>query len=327
MNAVAGMSLQRTNLNQFIDLQAARLGTGDFNDTQGSTGLFGEITWKAAPKLALTAGGRLQSDSKRRLGVLQVGPGLPLDYDRNSRALLPKASAAYDLTDQVRVGVLVQRAYNPGGVTLDPAHRKQLEFKPEFLWDYEAFTRGTLAGGAVSFEANLFFNAIRDAQRELDFDLNSPGGKVGLLQIVSEPRARSYGAELEASTKIAPELTVRAAIGLLRTRITRTIAANDPALGREFAGAPHFTGNVAADWSPLTRLRLNAQVRHTSGFFGDDHEYTRRSGWRMDDHRCAGELEGAAIYNLRLRAEPSDAFARRRLERRRRRPQPRGIRQ
>src|SRR5213075_1065948 len=155
------------------------------------------LTWRPAERLTVTAGARYQSDGKRRIGVLRMTPELPLDYDKRTHAFLPKVSTAYDVGDHVRVGLLVQRAYNPGGVTLDPAHRAQLEFKPEYLWDYEAFTRASLFGGRVRIVGNLFYNAMRDAQREHDFDFNSPGGQVGLLQILSEPRARSYGAELE----------------------------------------------------------------------------------------------------------------------------------
>ena len=205
---------------------------------------------------------------------------------------------AYDFNSEWRVGVLVQRAYNPGGVTLDPAHRAQLEFKPEYLWDYEAFTRGSLLGGRLSVTGNLFYNDMRDAQRELDFDLNSPGGQVGLLQIVSEPRARSYGAELEVTVRASSRLTMMASIGLLRTRITRTIAPNDPFLGKEFGGAPHFTGAVSANWEPVRKLHLSAQVRRISGFWGDDAQgpLLRTTGWTMVDARASWDSRRFTIF-------------------------------
>jgi outer membrane receptor protein involved in Fe transport len=289
ISAVAGASFQQLRLNQFINLEFADLGTGSFKDRQRSAGLFGEVTWHPAERLSLTAGARYQSDGKRRIGVLRMTPDLPLDYDKTTRAFLPKFSAAYDLSRQVRVGVLVQRAYNPGGVTLDPAHRAQLEFKPEYLWDYEAFTRASLFGGRLNVTGNLFYNAMRDAQRELDFDLNSPGGQVGLLQILSEPRARTYGAELEVTARPTPRLTVTVAVGFLGTRITETFAPNDPFLGKEFAGAPHFTGAVGADWEPVRALHLSAHARHNSGFWGDDSEdpLVRTTGWSMVDARAS----------------------------------------
>jgi len=289
LSGVGGASFQGVDVDQLIDLSAARLGAGSFADRQRSAGAFGELSWRATQRLTLTAGARYQVDGKRRAGVLRMAPPLPLDYDRTSSALLPKIAAAYDISSDVRIGALVQRAYNPGGVTLDPVHRKQLEFRPERLWDYEAFARAGLFGGRVSVNGNLFYNAIRDAQRELDFDLNSPGGRVGLLQIVSEPRARTYGAEVETSAVVTEHLTARASIGLLDTRITRAIASNDPFRDKQFGQAPRFTGVAAVDWSPTDRLRISAQARHNSGFWGDDSEDPtfRIRGWTILDARAS----------------------------------------
>ena len=298
VSAIGGASVQQIDLDQFIDLRAANLGTGSFKDKQRSAGLFGEVSWHPAPRLSLAAGARYQSDGKRRTGELRMRPVLPLDYDRTTHAFLPKISAAYDLSDEVRVGMLVERAYNPGGVTLDPAHRAQLEFKPEYLWDYEAFTRATLLGGRLSLAGNLFYNDIRDAQRELDFDLNSPGGRVGLLQIISEPKARSYGLELEATAKPSSRLTVMASLGLLHTRIVKGIATNDPFLDKEFAGAPHLTAAAAAEWQPLRRLHVSAQARREAAFAGDDSgdPLLATKGFWIADARIAWDVRRVTLF-------------------------------
>ena len=194
------MSWAAIDLDQFIDLSVTPFGTGTFDDRQRSRALFGEATWRASERLALTAGMRLQSDSKRREGVLHTSPDLALDFDRTVRAFLPKVSAYYDVTPDVRVGALVQRAYNPGGVTLDPGNHKVVEFDPEYLWDYEAFVRAAFLGGALNLNANLFYNDIRDAQRTLDVCFPTPTGCVGLSGIANAPRAHSSGAELESGT-------------------------------------------------------------------------------------------------------------------------------
>jgi len=298
VSGVGGISFQRVRLNQFINLQLAHLGTGSFKDRQASAGLFGEMTWRATDRLSLTAGARYQSDGKRRIGVLRMTPDLPLDYDKTTHAFLPKLSVAYDLNDDVRVGVLVQRAYNPGGVTLDPAHQAQLEFNPEYLWDYEVFARASLFGGRASLTGNLFYNAMRDAQREHDIDFNSPGGTVGLLQILSEPRARSYGAELELNGKLSSALMVRAGLGWLNTQITRTVDPNDPFLGKEFGGAPHFTGAAGVDWAPVRKLHIAAQARHNSGFWGEDSQdpLFRTTAWTIVDARASWDARRFTVF-------------------------------
>jgi outer membrane receptor protein involved in Fe transport len=298
VSAVGGIAFQRVELRQFIDLSNANLGTGSFDDKQPSEGAFGELTWRVADRLSLTAGARYQRDGKRRTGVLRMSPDLPLDYDRTTRAFLPKVSLAYDLTPEVRVGLLVQRAYNPGGVTLDPEHRAQIEFKPEYLWDYEAFTRASLLGGRVTATGNLFYNAIRDAQRELEFDLSSPSGSVGLLQIISEPRARAYGAELEITARPSPRLTLMAGLGLLDTKIIEGVAPRDPFIDKEFFGAPHLTAAGGADWEAARKLHLSAQVRRVSGFAGDDAETAiiRTKGFWMADARAAWDTRRFTLF-------------------------------
>jgi len=298
VSAVAGASLQQVKLGQFIDLSIARLGTGSFDDMQRSAGLFGDFTWHPAERLTLTAGARYQSDLKRRTGLLRTTPDLPLDYDRTNHAFLPKISASYDLTRQLRAGVMVQRAYNPGGVTLDPAHHAQLEFKHEYLWNYEAFVRAQLLGGRATLNGNLFYNDMRDAQRELDFDLKSPGGAVGLLQIISEPRARSYGAELSLTARILEHLSMQAGLGWLDTRITKGIAANDPFLDKEFSNAPHFTAAAAIDWEPVRNLHLSAQAQHNSSFWGDDNNdpLFRTNGWSMVDARVSWQTGPFTLF-------------------------------
>jgi outer membrane receptor protein involved in Fe transport len=299
LSAIGGLAFQTTHLRQFINLDVTGLGTGSFKDKQRNAGVFGELTWRATDRVTLIAGARYQSDGKKRIGVLRMTPEeLPLDYDKTTRAFLPKLSATYDIDRDWRIGLLLQRAYNPGGVTLDPQHHKQLDFKPEYLWDYEAFVRASMFGGRATLNGNLFYNAMRDAQRELDFDLNSPGGPVGLLQIISEPKARTYGAELELTARPARNLTLTAGLGWLDTKIIKGIATNDPFLGKEFAGAPHFTAAGAAEWQPVRDVHLSTQVRREAAFNGDDSgdDLFKTEGFWMVDARAGVDVNRFTFF-------------------------------
>jgi iron complex outermembrane receptor protein len=272
VSAVGGVSTLTQTLHQFIDLSETPFGTGIFDDRQHSRGVFGEATWRATDRLSLTAGARYQSDSKKRVGVLHTTPAQLLDFDKTVGAFLPKISAAYDFNPDVRAGVMVQRAYNPGGVTLNPQVFQVVRFEPEYLWDYEAFVRAAPFGGALSINGNLFYNDLRNAQRTLEFEVQTGGGIVGLEKVVNDPRAHMYGAELQASYAVTPNLTLLGSGGLLWTRVTNTVDPTDPILGKEFGGAPRFMGTAAAEWRPMPRLSLSALVRHAAGYWGDDQE-------------------------------------------------------
>jgi iron complex outermembrane receptor protein len=153
-------------------------------------------------------------------------------------------------------------------------------------------------GGRATLNGNLFYNAMRDAQRELDFDLNSPGGPVGLLQIISEPKARTYGAELELTARAAHNLTLTAGLGWLDTKIIKGIATNDPFLDKEFAGAPHFTAAGAAEWRPARDVRLSTQVRREAAFNGDDSadDLFKTKGFWMVDTRASLDVNRFTIF-------------------------------
>lgn len=273
MRAVLGVSHWRSSLDQTIDLSLF-IGLGAFDDEQRSTGLFGEITLELAPRMTVTAGLRRQSDLQQRSGVIGTpGRPVPLDYDRRFSAWLPKLSVAYDVTDGIRAGLLIQRAYNPGGITLQIDTGAQEPFGAESLWNHELFARARLAGGTVRLAGNLFYTAMRNSQRYQFYTVSLPGGPpVTLAEIFNVPRARSYGAEVTADWQASRRLTARLGIGLLDTKITGTDDASQAFHGREFARAPGLTASGGIDWRPVDALRLSAQVRHHGGYFSDDRE-------------------------------------------------------
>lgn len=273
LEIIGGVHFLTTDLDQTIDLSSALLGTGAFNDLQRSRGLFGQIQWRPVARLTATAGLRHQADSQDRSGVLRRPLGdVPLDYRKTFHAMLPKVSLAYDVSPNVRVGAMVQRAYNPGGVTLNLRTRDDDRFAAERLWNYELFARANLLDGALTVAGNLFYNAIEDAQRSQIRAVESPAGPVFFSEVVNVPAARSYGGEVELGWRPSRQLSLRAAAGLLDTRITRTRVADTGLLGKDFARAPHVSASAGAEWRPLERLRLSAQIRHNSGYFSDDSE-------------------------------------------------------
>ncbi|HEX6217959.1 MAG TPA: TonB-dependent receptor [Sphingomicrobium sp.] len=266
---VAGVHHLRTRLDQEIDLTRV-LGNGTFDDKQTSTGLFGDVEVRPLAKLKLSAGVRYQTDSQRRIGAL-VGPGItfPLDYDERFEALLPKFSVAYDVLPSLTVGALVQRAYNPGGATINFDTGEPETFGAEFAWSYELFARASI--GRARIGANLFRTDFRDAQRAQSRAYTVPGrGTAFWAEIENVPRSRSSGAELSLDWPVTDRLRLGGGLGLLRTRITRTADPANPINGREFQRAPHATASGSIEWLPLDGVQLNASLRHHSRYFSSD---------------------------------------------------------
>lgn len=247
---------------------SAFFGLGGFVDRQYSVGVFGEARFDLASRLLMTLGGRWQQDKQDRSGSL--GP-VSLDYKQTFSAFLPKAEIAYDLRDDVVLGVMARKGFNPGGTTLSFVSGEVDEFDAESLWTYELFSRARLAQGDLILSGNLFVTDFTDAQRPLINIVSLPDGSTAeFVEFANAPSAESHGVEFEGVWAASPAIQVRAAIGYLKTEITETLEANDPVLGREFQRAPGLTGMLGLQLRPIEDLSLDLSARYNADYFSDD---------------------------------------------------------
>jgi outer membrane receptor protein involved in Fe transport len=272
LKLLGGIHYMMLRQRQSIDITGLRIGVGGFHDTQRSIGLFGEANWRPIARLSVTAGLRYQHDAQDRDGqVGPVGPGITVKYHGRFDAWLPKLSLAYDVHRNVTLGLLVQRASNPGGTTVNLATRIQDDFDAETLWNYEAFLRASLARDRATLTLNIFDNEIEDAQRPQTIEFVAPdGGKFNTVQIANAPSARSRGAEVELGVRPNARLSMRLSMALLDTRIRQTLVRSDPIRGKDFQRSPGFSAAASVDWRPIDALRLSAQLRANSSYYSDD---------------------------------------------------------
>ena len=270
LRVIGGASYSHVGLSQFIDLSLLSGIVGRFRDVQDGFGLFVNAEMDIGSGTRIEAGLRSQNDRQKRNGGLATDFGaVPLNYDRKFDALLPKLSIAHDLRQGLTLGVLVQKAYNPGGTTLRFDTGQADILTAERLWDYEAFVRAGRSGGRFMGSANLFRYQIRGAQRFEPFTIKTPNGfPVGFANLFNVPRARAQGAEGEIRWQPNGAFSARASLGLLSTRVTRTDSESAKFQGKEFNRSPHLSAAAGVDWT-TRELQLSAQVRHHSGYFSD----------------------------------------------------------
>lgn len=288
LKIIAGASHYGSRFRQAIDLSQLS-GEGRFNDRQVSSGVFGEASWTLSARATLTGGLRYQEDSQRRIGSLDGTRGpILLDFDKTFHAWLPKLSFAYEASGELRFGALVQRAYNPGGTTLRFDTGAADDFGDESLWDYELFARAALFGDALRLSGNAFYYDQHNAQRAQPITVIAPtGAQVTFANLFNVPRAHSYGAEASAEWRASPELSLRAGLGLLRTRVDD--AGQVPAFnGVQFQRSPKLSASAAIEWKPVKHLVLSAQLHHNSAYFSDElNSVSRRvGGWTAADARA-----------------------------------------
>jgi iron complex outermembrane receptor protein len=271
ISAIAGVSRSHVSLKQFINLKRLSGSIGRFRDWQDGTGIFADAAIELSSRASMTAGIRYQRDRQERRGALTANTFvIPVDFIGTFEEWLPKVTFAYDLTPQLRVGAIVQKAYNPGGTTIRVDTGRPDNFKAETLWDYELFARTEFVGGRVLATANLFYYDMRNAQRYQGIFIPTPsGGLVGFANMFNVPKTRSYGAEGQLAWHVSEKLSGSVAVGLLGTKFVKTDGESAAFTGNEFDRSPHFSGTAALDWKPTGKVRLSAQVRHHGRYFTD----------------------------------------------------------
>ena len=268
---LVGVSANRVNLTQTIDLSQVGLASGAFVDEQESAGVFGEIRLSVSTKLDVIAGARYQTDRQERTGALRSQfVSLPLVFARRYSALSPKLSVVYGGLENLSVGLLAQRAANPGGTTLSISSGRLDTFDQERLWNYELFVRGWIPAAGFSFAGNIFYYDIHDGQRSVLTTIGTTGGSIFFQEIGNVPRSRSKGGELQATWSPSASLKVSVAAGFLETRVTESPSDRDPLLGKQFQRSPRFTGSASVNWAPAENVGVNLQYSRRSGYFSDD---------------------------------------------------------
>jgi len=264
VNGIAGIYYQTATSDEFIDLAGFGLGDGAFTDKTESLGAFGELTVSPAERLFLTGGLRYQEDRQDRDGGFAVM--VPIIYDETFDAWLPKIGLAYDVSDNLRVGVEARRGYNPGGVTLSFFTGDLDTFDDERLWNYELYWRANLLDDTLRLNGNLFYTDFEDAQRPVNRVL--PSGDIE-TEIAQAEDARSYGAEIQVSYTPSKIVAFDLGVGLLETEIRRVTA--EPVIeGNAFERAPGLTASLGVRVEPIANLTFSAQGRYVDDYFSDD---------------------------------------------------------
>ena len=271
MSAVGGVSRTHIALKQFIDLSLLSGALGRFRDWQDGTGVFADVSFALSSRTKLTAGIRYQHDRQEREGALAANTfTIPVDFVGKFDAWLPKVTLAHDFTPDLRIGAMVQKAYNPGGTTIRVDTARPDDFDAETLWDYEMFARASLFAGRATATANLFYYDMRNAQRSKGILIRLPSGNgAGFANLFNVPKARTYGAEGQLSWHANERLSGSVSVGLLGTKVVETEVESADWDGNEFDRSPHLTASAAIDWKPTDRLRMSGQIRHHSPYYSD----------------------------------------------------------
>ncbi|MGL5839888.1 MAG: TonB-dependent receptor [Sphingorhabdus sp.] len=312
LKGVAGLYFLDSKGNDDLALEGFGLFGGSFADNTKSFGIFGEFTYSPTERLHLTLGSRYQEDKQRRLGGYSftegdppsVDNGILIDFNKKFSAFLPKIAIAYDVTDDVRVGVTAQRGYNPGGQTFSLATGNIEDYRAEYVTNYEAFLRSRLMDGRLLINANIFFADFQDSQRVIE-EVISPQFSNFFFRNAED--ARGYGLEFDISFKATDKLNLAAAFGYNNTKLKRYLVPDAPGSttlvpsanqGNVFARAPKVTASMTAEYEPIENLTIGLSGRYSGSYFTDDENFAlnRIGSYLVADAQIAYEFGNFRIF-------------------------------
>jgi len=261
LTGVAGLFYRQTQAEEHLYF----LGGIDFRDRKTSLGLYSEMTYNLSDRWSVTGGLRYQRDTMKRTGTYVT---TPVAFDGSFDAILPKLSTSFKVTPDITVGALVNRGYNPGGVSLDTTRKTFVAFKKETVWNYELFGRAAVLDGKVILTGNVFYSDFHDAQRYSQTYIPDIDLRTNLT--LNAERAHSYGVELGATWNVSDRFRLNGSAGLLRTRITEFKNSSANFQGNQFAKSPGYMLGLGFDWDIAERWNVGGDVRHVDGYFSDD---------------------------------------------------------
>jgi iron complex outermembrane recepter protein len=284
VTALLGLHAFHAKQHDTIDL----FGGGEWHDRTDTRSLYGETTFAATPSVDVTVGGRYENEHRVRQGSL--GPFVT-DFDETYRVFLPKLNVAWKADASNTVGLSLSRGYNGGnaGFTYDVPY-VNYTYSPEYVWNLEGFVRSRGLGDRLQVTGNVFYSRYKDMQTP--FDLN-PDPAVWSYVVRNAPRAVTYGAEGELQWLATPELRLRAALGLLKARITEY--PDSGVEGHALPRSPKLTATLGATWQNEAGFNLGGSARYSTGYHSDVTNFGRgwvKPGWTANLN--AGYTNGKA---------------------------------
>ena len=168
----------------------------------------------------------------------------------------PKVTLAYDVNDEMMVYALASRGFRYGGINgaipesvcadeLEQVERQGGDvpfFEPDSLWNYELGTKGTGAGGALSYSASYFLIKWDDMQTSRSFECG-----FGFRENVG--KATSQGVELELHAAVTDRWLLGFGGAYINSELDQDVPNLNAVKGDQVPYVPEFSFSASSDYS------------------------------------------------------------------------------
>jgi iron complex outermembrane receptor protein len=255
---------------------------GTVNDKRLFTGQYAQFDWKLNNRWDVIGGIRLNEAYERKNSSDLVLPPPELASESVDKTMVRPTEtlgASYRIwaldKDEAVVFTDFRNAFKPPAIDFGPDYRPEL-LHPETARSYEAGVKGALAGGMLTYQAELFV---------LDFKNLVVATSSGALANAAEERLK--GVELETRYEAAPDLTLAGNISYHDARY-RNYSFFDGASGVNVAGrqlplSPHVLASAGVIYGALLGLRAAAVARYMGHRYLDEENRAPVGGYTTVD--------------------------------------------
>lgn len=256
----------------FFFTPAIPLSTTTLEQTVENWSVYAQLAYDFTDKLTLTASGRYIHETNNTLFTQPVVSRAI----STSAKFVPSATLSYKLDDGTVYARWAQ-GFKPGGINLlaapifFPRPQDGSTFGSETVDTFEIGYRQALFDRKVQFTAAAFYNSYRGLQVSARPTAAFPQI---ISAVVNANSARTYGAEIGVTWRVAPPLTVAVNAGYLDAKFKdfslsgSAVIADFNLNGQQMPNAPkvQFSFNASLDQPVSDKLRLvgNVLVSHTS---------------------------------------------------------------
>lgn len=236
--------------------QNARLETDSF-------AVYGEVNVEATEQLRLTAGVRYTDEEK----TVELDSFDPVPANNFSVAdkltegrFTWKASAEYDISDNMMAYGSVSTGFRSGGIGLNPAARSTAnvfsdKFGPEIATNYEGGVRATLFDGRAQIAGTYFYVEYESLQL-------AATGAGGIT--VATPDATVHGFEGELTALITDDLTLVGTVGTMNDEVKDAV--------NVLKNTPKWQGRLGLNYAVPAKIlggdvALNGDISYRDDYF------------------------------------------------------------
>ncbi len=297
---------------------------GKLQVTSGAA--FGQLTWHASDRLALTGGLRFTRENKKASNTATVfgGSALPATLAPARTAIVNAfggvfavadekttsswswlVNPSFKLSDDVLLYASVSYGEKSGAANLGATPGKPVIIDPEKSTSYEAGIKTTLAGGKATFNVNFYWNDIKDFQAT-QYDPN----RVALGYFLGNAaQARLRGVELEASAKLGGGFSASASGSFNDATFRSYTNAPPPVELSNITPSVNLSGTRipgSSKWSGQFSLNYDENVSDTLGLFGYLNQTYRSETNLLSAVSVYGKQEGYGLTNAGIGIRSAD---------------------